>query len=102
MAEMKLGKLPDRTPVKHTITVQPVLHKRLLEYAAMYNETHNQGDPEELEALIPYMLEAFLGSDRAFARRLKEQKRETQTLGAAPTAGQTRRRQSAAGAYTAS
>lgn len=72
MADLKLAKLPDRTPVKRTISIQPTLHKRLLEYTAMYNEEHKGDEPEELEELIPYMLDAFLDSDRAFARRLKQ------------------------------
>lgn len=34
MAELKLGKLPDRMPIKLTITVLPDLNKRLQDYAA--------------------------------------------------------------------
>ena len=80
MADLKLGKLPDRTPVKYTITVPPALNKRLLAYTAMYNETHRNGDDgEELEELIPYILGAFLDSDKAFARRMKQERRQPET-----------------------
>ena len=70
MSEMKLGKLPDRTPVKHTIVGPPALNKRLIEYAVMYNEEHQQD--EKPEELMPYMLDAFLKGDRAFARWQKK------------------------------
>ena len=36
MAELKLEKLPDRTPVKLTITITPTLHAKLARYADAY------------------------------------------------------------------
>lgn len=66
MAAVKLGKLPDRTPVRLTIAVQPELHRALGEYAAIYRETY--GQEEAVAELIPFMLRAFIESDRAFAR----------------------------------
>jgi len=57
---MKLAKLPDRTPVKMSIVLQPSLARRLLEYADFYAETY--GSREEVAELIPFMLEAFLDS----------------------------------------
>jgi hypothetical protein len=36
MAELKLGKLPDRTPVKPTISVRPDLNQDLVDYAKAY------------------------------------------------------------------
>ena len=75
MVDLKLAKLPDRTPVKHTVTVLPALNKRLMLYTTMYNEAHSDAEPEELAELIPYMLEAFLDGDRVFVRRLKQQER---------------------------
>ena len=62
-----LAKLPDRTPVKLTISMMPDLHQRLLEYSAAYAEAYLVNEP--LAELIPPMLEAFLASDRAFSRR---------------------------------
>jgi hypothetical protein len=71
MSELKLGKLPDRTPpVKITITVSPDLNQALREYAAIYRETY--GKAEAVTDLIPLMLGAFLESDRGFAKARKE------------------------------
>ncbi len=63
---LKLPKLPDRTPVKLTIILNPELHKRLQSYAALYRDTY--GTTEPVADLIPYMLDAFLDSDRAYAK----------------------------------
>jgi hypothetical protein len=63
---MKLGKLPDRTPVKMNIVLAPSLAKRLHEYADFYAETY--GSREEVAELIPFMLEAFLDGDGAFEK----------------------------------
>jgi hypothetical protein len=70
MSELKLGKLPDRTPVKITITVSPDLNQALREYAAVYRTTY--AEAESVADLIPFMLGAFLESDRGFAKARKE------------------------------
>lgn len=67
MTDLKLGRLPDRTPVKLTITLPPDLHQALIRYAALYAE--NYGHEEPVIELIPAMLSGFLDSDRAFQRR---------------------------------
>lgn len=69
MPELKLGKLPDRTPVKLAITVTPDLHQMLQQYAALYAETY--GREEAVTELVPAMLAAFLESDRAFSKARK-------------------------------
>ena len=66
MADLKLGKLPDRTPVKLAITVTPDLHRALIDYAALYANIY--GSEETVAELIPAMLAAFLESDRGFAK----------------------------------
>lgn len=66
MAELKLGKLPDRTPVKLTISVMPDLHEALTDYAALYARTYGRDEP--ITELVPAMLSAFLEGDRAFSR----------------------------------
>jgi hypothetical protein len=66
MAELKLAKLPERTPVKLTINVMPDLHRSLNDYADAYRETYGQA--ETVTDLIPYMLQSFLESDRSFAK----------------------------------
>ncbi len=73
MPELKLSKLPDRLPVKLTISVSPELARALGDYAALYGETYDASEP--VQELIPAMLEAFLGSDRLFAQRRRAPKR---------------------------
>jgi hypothetical protein len=66
MVDLKLPRLPDRTPVKLGIQVTPQLHADLQDYAALYKEAY--GREETIADLIPSMLNAFLDSDRAFAQ----------------------------------
>jgi hypothetical protein len=66
MPELKLARLPDRTPVKLSITVTPDLHLMLQQYAALYAEAYSR--EESVTELVPAMLAAFLESDRGFAR----------------------------------
>jgi len=67
---LKLAKLPDRTPIKIALTVTPDLARALGDYTAIYNRTY--GDKVETADLIPAMLEAFLASDRTFAKARKD------------------------------
>lgn len=69
MADLKLGKLPDRVPVKLTVAILPDLHQALQDYAALYAQAYGRQEP--VAELIPAMLASFLESDRAFARRGK-------------------------------
>lgn len=66
MADLKLGKLPDRTPIKLGITLTPELHQTLQAYAVAYEAAY--GRTESVSDLIPAMLESFLASDREFAK----------------------------------
>ena len=63
---MKLGKLPDRMPVKMSVVLTPGLAQRLREYADFYAETY--GTKEDVAELIPFMLAAFLDSDTEFRK----------------------------------
>ncbi len=63
---LKLPKLPERTPVKLTIALDPATHAMLQAYTALYREAY--GTEEPLSELIPYMLKSFLESDRSFVR----------------------------------
>lgn len=69
MADLKLTKLPDRTPVKLTISIPPELAAALADYAVIYAETFGREEP--VVELIPAMLTSFLEIDREFARRRK-------------------------------
>lgn len=66
MTQLKLGKLPDRVPVKLTISVSPDLKRALDQYATLYRETY--GEEQPVAELIPEMVAAFLASDRIFAK----------------------------------
>ena len=70
MPQIKLARLPDRTPAKLNIAVPPDLHQSLVAYAGFCAD--NYGREEPVAELVPAMLAAFLESDRAFqaARRL--------------------------------
>ena len=70
MSALKLAQLPDRIPIKLTITVQPELKKALDDYALLYARSY--GAEESVAELIPYMLEAFLKADAAFRTGRKE------------------------------
>nr|WP_286207870.1 DUF2274 domain-containing protein [Hephaestia sp. MAHUQ-44] len=61
-----MQRLPDRTPIKLTITMLPDLSQALKEYSAFYAATY--GRDEQTAELVPAMLDAFLESDRAFVR----------------------------------
>jgi len=83
MPDLKLPKLPDRTPVKITIIVKPELHVALQNYAALYRQTY--GVAESVAELIPYMLDSFLGSDRNFAKAVKGGEVSDATNGSEPS-----------------
>lgn len=73
MPDLKLSKLPDRTPVKLSIQISPDLDRQLQAYAGAYKETY--GDDEKVVDLVPFMLQKFLDGDRKFLQRAKiEQK----------------------------
>ena len=64
--KLKLGPVPKATPVKLTITLSTELKATLDHYAEVHSAS--TGETNEVERLIPYMLEAFVSSDRAFRR----------------------------------
>lgn len=66
MKKLRLDKLPDRIPVKMTVTLPPELAARLRRYADLYAEAY--GAREEPADLVPYMLDAFLRTDSVFRR----------------------------------
>lgn len=70
MTDLKLGKLPDRAPVKIAFKASPELARILRDYAAAYREAY--GEDEPIEQLVPFILTAFLESDRGFAKARKD------------------------------
>ena len=73
MPDLRLRKLPERTPIKLTISISPDLNRALTDYAALYEESYAQAEP--VQELIPAMLEAFLEADRNFAQRRRSIRR---------------------------
>jgi hypothetical protein len=69
MADLKLPRLPDRTPVKMSIVVPPDLVAALNAYADAYEAAY--GLKETVPDLIPYMLDKFIADDRSFTRTRK-------------------------------
>lgn len=63
---LRLARLPDRTPVRIVLSVDPALAATLQDYAAVYTGTY--GIEEKPETLIPAILETFLASDAGFKR----------------------------------
>ena len=68
-ANLKIGPLPDTTPVKLTIAVDPVLKANLDLYTKVYEQTYQE--KASVAALIPSMLQAFLASDSGFKKARK-------------------------------
>ena len=66
---LRIGKLPDLTPVKMTIYVDPEVHRMLQDYAQLYAQ--NYGEKVAPVALVPSMLANFLASDNGFKRARK-------------------------------
>lgn len=71
MPDFRLPRLPDRKPVKMTISLPPELHRALSDYAELYKEVYGKSEP--VQELIPAMLGSFLNGDRRFARRRRRQ-----------------------------
>jgi hypothetical protein len=70
MPELKLARLPDRTPVKITVSLSPGLNEALQGYAKLYQESY--GSTESVAELIPFMLESFIRADRSFAKASRQ------------------------------
>lgn len=73
MPALKLGKLPDRTPVRLVISLSPELNQALGAYAELYAETYGAAEP--VQDLVPAILASFLESDRAFVVHRKKGER---------------------------
>ena len=88
MADLKLGRLPKQGTVRLTIVLSEPLKEELDAYAAEHSRLY---EPIETAALIPYMLEAFIRTDRGWRSRRKQRK-QTQTgqRRTGPTSGTTR------------
>jgi len=68
--QIKLNKLPDTKPTKHTISVMPDLEADLEAYAKVYEKAY--GEKADVSALIPSMLASFLAGDAGFKKAKRE------------------------------
>jgi hypothetical protein len=64
--KLRLGPLPKKESVKLTFACPANLKMELDRYAALHAQTY--GEAVDAVALIPHMLEAFMGRDRGFRR----------------------------------
>ena len=66
MSTLKLGRIPDNTPVKLTVEVPAELHRDLIAYGEILGQEAGQGPIEPKKLVVP-MLERFIATDRGFA-----------------------------------
>lgn len=67
--QLKIGPLPDRTPQKLTVHIDPALVAELEDYSRVHSRLH--GEEVNIAVLVPHMLEAFLASDTGFRKARK-------------------------------
>lgn len=66
MPDLKLGRLPNRTPVKMTISVMPDFEEALRDYATLHSAQHGvDSTPADIAS---GMVEQFILNDREFAK----------------------------------
>ena len=75
--KIKLGKLPNTTNVRITISLPEALKGKLDRYAQLHSQTW--GQKVDAAALVPHILAQFLANDRAF--RSSEKEAATSKLG---------------------
>jgi hypothetical protein len=73
LPDLKLAKIPDRTPVKIAVNLAPDLHQLLADYADIYRAAY--GRTESVTDLVPHMLQAFLEGDRGFLKARREREK---------------------------
>ena len=66
---LRIGKLPDLTPVKMNVSLDREVHEMLEDYARIYGESY--GEAVKPAELIPSMIAGFLASDNGFKRARK-------------------------------
>lgn len=66
---LRIGKLPDLTPVKLTVSLEPEVHKMLEDYAQIYSDSY--GETVKPSELVPSMIAGFLATDNGFKRARK-------------------------------
>ncbi len=67
---LKIGPLPDTTPVKLNVALEPDLRSDLQIYAEIFERAY--GEKATIAALIPSMLRSFLNTDSGFKKARRE------------------------------
>jgi len=66
---LRIAKLPNSTPVKLTVSLEPEVHQMLEDYARIYGDSY--GETVKPAQLIPSMITGFLATDNGFKRARK-------------------------------
>ena len=66
---LRIAKLPDLTPIKLSVSLEPEIHQMLEDYARIYGD--NYGEAIKPAELIPSMIAGFLATDNGFKRARK-------------------------------
>ena len=66
---LRIGKLPDLTPVKMTVSLDREVYEMLEDYARIYGESY--GEAVKPADLVPSMVSGFLATDNGFKRARK-------------------------------
>lgn len=71
---LRVAKLPDLTPVKLTVSLEPEIHQMLEDYAKIYADSY--GEKVKPAELVPSMIAGFLATDNGFklARKALKEK----------------------------
>lgn len=78
-SSLKVGPLPDRTPIKLSVACDPGLHTDLKAYADVHSQIY--GKAVSVTDLIPSMLKALIDSDTAFKRARRQRGASAQNKG---------------------
>lgn len=66
---LRIAKLPNLTPVKMTVSIEPEVHQMLEDYAKIYGDSY--GEAVKPAELVPSMIAGFLATDNGFKRARK-------------------------------
>lgn len=66
---LRIAKLPNLTPVKLTVSLEPEVHRLLEDYAQVYKDSY--GEVVKPVELVPLMISGFLNSDTGFKKARK-------------------------------
>lgn len=80
---IRLPKLPDRVPVKVTISLNPDLHRAVTEYSEIYRVTYGQDEAEPVAEILPFIIQDYIDNDKGFAKE-RRRRAEQSTANGSP------------------